>query len=809
MLHHPRSHLWRSTPVRFAAGLLVLGLSFTDAIADLTLVRDGHPTALIVMADRPSPSAERAAGELQSILLKMSGATIPIVRESADFDAATTALLVGRSRFVRENDIPSGDDPFHTREGFVLRTRKNQVVLAGNETPPYRGTEYAVSALLEQLGCRWFFPGTFGEVIPVQPTVTLPDLDLRETPSFPVRNIWMSGWADGTSSFDTWLIRNKGSDRSAFAFPGDGSIHLLAPPSRYADSDPDIYALRPNGERMGAATPLHEVMLCTSSKKAVAIAASNLVAYFTAHPEADSFGFSAPDGSPRCYCPTCLAANHGFRLENGVDECIADAYFNFVNNIAAAVRPKCPGKLIVVLAYANRVRPPEGLDQPWSSNILVQIAQLRTSALRPLGATQDFFALRRGWTIEAWSRLSPRFLVYDYDPHADLSRMPYWQGSTLAQDLQFYRARGGLGFTTEGQPTFLRTGLNYYYRTRLMWKVETDLNALRRDFCDRFFGPAAPPMEAFIRTVESALETTPDSMTWTPLYADWTAIFSPETESSLAQHIQTAQAAVKGRPPFQERVAAFAGLVDYLTAYQSAFRALRAGRTTDGLQAIARFTNRIDRFMAIQKDLMPPDPGWVLADQQGLRSLQNRFREIQDRSDGPLGLLVGRAPLSVSFKTDPHGDGLFAQWQRTGVADGLTWKPLDLNRDWSLNGYRDEQGYPFDGWGWYRFAIPASVPPKGRRIFLFFPELYAETFWVWINDQLVFSPPDAALNTPNNPTGRVWAINRRGGWTVSVEVTRSFQPGRPNHIAFLTRGTLDRAQHRGIVGAPFLWAARE
>jgi hypothetical protein len=774
---------------------------------DLVLIKDGKPMASIVIADQPTASAERAARELQTILKKISGALLPILKESALTNRSTTIICVGHSKFVQDQDIPSGDDPFHTREGFILRTHKNLVIAAGNEGPLYRGTEYAVYELLEQLGCRWFFPGPFGEVIPAMKTITLPPLDLHETPSFPVRNIWMSGWADSTSNYDPWLIRNKGTERSMFAFPGDGSIHRLAPPGTYAAQHPEIYAMRPNGERQSDKTPLHEVMLCTSSRLAVEIAASNLVAYFKAHPETDSFGFSAPDGSPRCYCPSCLAANHGFRLENGIDECISDAYFNFVNNIACAVRKECPSKFMIVLAYANRVRPPEGLDAPWSPNILVQIAQLRTSTFRPLGATNDFFALRRGWTIDAWQKLCPHFLIYDYDPHADLSRMPSWRGSVLAQDFKRYHDLGGLGFTTEGQPAFLRTGLNYYFRTKLMWNINADLDALRRDFCEKFFGPAAGPMEEFLRTIETAQETTPDSMAWTPLYADWSSIFPPACMEKLNPLIETATPLAQASPPAQAHVAAFKLMVDYMKAYQSAFSALRENDFSTGLQSADSLQKTVAAVSALQKDLYPPDPGWVLADRQGFQYLMDRLTEVKERTVGPLGNLLGQSPMPVEFKTDPHNDGLFAQWYRADVARNLKWDSIDLHRDWSLNGYRDALAYPFDGSGWYRIQIKAAKPSKGSRVFLFVPEIFAEKAWIWANGQLVFSPPDVALNTPTNPTGRVWAVHRRGAGTLSIELTRGFQPGRDNEFIFLLNGTLDRAQHRGLVGRPFLWSA--
>ena len=37
---------------------------------------------------------------------------------------------------------------------------------------------------LERLGCRWFFPGAFGEVVPKRDTIEIADMDVREKAGF-------------------------------------------------------------------------------------------------------------------------------------------------------------------------------------------------------------------------------------------------------------------------------------------------------------------------------------------------------------------------------------------------------------------------------------------------------------------------------------------------------------------------------------------------------------------------------------------------------------------------------------------------
>src|SRR5690606_30756007 len=56
--------------------------------------------------------------------------------------------------------------------------------------PAYKGSLFAVVEVLQRLGCRWYFPGAFGEVYPTSADVSLPHLDERVKPSLAVRGFW-------------------------------------------------------------------------------------------------------------------------------------------------------------------------------------------------------------------------------------------------------------------------------------------------------------------------------------------------------------------------------------------------------------------------------------------------------------------------------------------------------------------------------------------------------------------------------------------------------------------------------------------
>ena len=202
--------------------------------ADVLLVENGQPKATIVVAAEPTEQAQHAAQELQTYLERITGAELAIQSEAEAVSGAR--ILVGRSQAVADLGVeaPSGHSYEMNEEGFVVKTIGQDLVLAGNEEWHYRGTVFAVYDLLEELGCRWFFPGPYGEVVPSMETILVPDVDREERPSFRFRNIWYSGWMpvrEGDSAnLSKWTDCNKMNSLKGLSLPGDGSITRLAPP---------------------------------------------------------------------------------------------------------------------------------------------------------------------------------------------------------------------------------------------------------------------------------------------------------------------------------------------------------------------------------------------------------------------------------------------------------------------------------------------------------------------------------------------------------------------------------------------------
>ena len=96
--------------------------------APYILVRDGDPTATIVVAAQPTRSAQFAAAELQYHVRLITGATLPVVTE--DQPVSGVRLAVGESDLTRRLGA--------TAEGlkrceYLVTCRDNAAIMLGRD----------------------------------------------------------------------------------------------------------------------------------------------------------------------------------------------------------------------------------------------------------------------------------------------------------------------------------------------------------------------------------------------------------------------------------------------------------------------------------------------------------------------------------------------------------------------------------------------------------------------------------------------------------------------------------------------------
>jgi len=753
--------------------VLLLGLATSQAEPSLTLIERGQGRAVIVLGSNPSAQARDAATELQNILQRMTGARLPVTTNVVSV-GRDIRILLGQSAAQDEAQrlgltIPSGLTPRFDEEGFVIATGKDFLLLAGNEIEPYQGAFFAVSELLHDLGCRWFFPGEFGEVLPQTDTVRVAPQRRLVKPALRVRDVWYSGHLPVTAAqaeeFALWKRRNRFC-RAGFWVPGgpflqnpsDDSTYRLMPKEKYWTAHPEFYALKPDGSR-------NERFICMSQPGAIQAATDTVVDYFRQHPDHASFGFSPPDEPVLCHCADCQKAMHGGYGGEGYGD-VSDPYFRFVFDLAERVGRIEPNRWIITMAYYNRCRPPEGVSGK-HQNVLIQLASIQQCNLHSYADTRCWSRRHFRSMLEGWARLSAGQVFYEYDPH-DWSHLqrPAWRGRGIAEDLRLLRRLGGWGFSNEGQMAWLSTGLNYYLHGRLAWELNQDPKEIEADFARRFFGPAARPMRQYYQAIEEALRT---STAHYPMGYDPDGpaddVFQFLTRPLLdrcARLLKDAESLATAEP-WHRRVAAFRGHYDRLDAANRARAAMVAGNYSEAARQAEAMMTAVKRVndSALLQDIGPY--GGRLAGTNVLKSA----RSIAEWTDGPKGKLLAVFPPTAQFRTDPNPEGVVQHWYVPDL-DAASWKRVRLDAGWQNQGYATPDGQRFKGVGWYRSEVPLPQLPAGP-VRLYLPEVKGSAVWVWCNGRF----------------GGYWERSKQG--PRDVDLSGLLQPGR-NLVVFRVKG---------------------
>lgn len=780
MTARKRIRLHRILPPGILAAALVLGGARVEA-ADFTLVRDGKPAATIVIAENALESNRFAAEELQTYVRRMSGAELPLATDNTAL--AGPKILIGRSRLTDalKMKIPAGFTRALKEEGFIIQTAGDDLVLAGNDGGPYRapsakdpssftnvykGSLFAVYEVLERLGCRWYYPGEFGEVVPKVRTLSMPATDETVRPSFPVRGFWYglsAAHSQATNfnpqTFDAmmslWMVRNRFLPYgSVLSSAGDGSI--MGPFKKMVPvvvdgkkervnqmflDHPEYFAVRKDGSR-------NEHYLCLAHTGVVAVATEAALQFFRENPQANCFGYAPPDGAPTCECEACRFHNYNLMQKEPYDSRIQDiseGFYRFLNAVAVGVEQEFPGKWITSTAYSGRTRPP--MATRLNGNLSLHLAFLGY----PQHHRLDF----RGWMtqekatlLRRWAKVNPFMVERQYYPAFQFHcNVPLPMHRAHAYNVRQLKEMGMAGAEWEGRAAFKTDLLNYYVLGRMLWNQDTDVDKLLAEHNRLFYGPAAGPVGIFIDSLEELLTQAPveyhEEERLPEIYPHEKIVALTDALGDIEALAAQSDAATRTRVRFArlqaDHLRAYSGMrhaeadLDFATAAGKAQQMIAMEREFDAINPAL-----VDTVMA------KFDAGKLYGELGANATARGKLRQYlakQEMVAGPRGDLAAALPVDWSFRTDPHDEGLLAGWFDAGGGGNDAWKMIATTRCWETQGYQDEKNLRgYDGFAWYRtrFTVPAKF--KGRRIKLFIGGINNQG-WCWVNGAIADQIP--------------------------------------------------------------------
>lgn len=480
--------------------LLALGLTLTGEIhasRPLQVVDRGASRYVIVLPAQSSPSEQYAAEELQSYLEKISGARLPIVPDTAP--GSKREIWLGNNARLQSSGLQIDWERVGS-DGFHLQTHGHHLVIAGG-TP--RGTLYGVYTLLEEkLGVRWFTPEL--ESVPRTNRVWLPALDELKVPALENREVF---WTEIMRNADFaarhrlngqhYALQAKHGGRFAVYFPFVHSFEDLIPRNLYQEH-PDYFPLI-DGKRVDG-----YVQRCLSHPEVLKLAIATVRRWIREHPEADIISVSQNDTGKWCQCPECKALDDA-------EGSPAATMLRFVNAIAADIEADHPKVRIDTLAYQYTRKPPRTLRP--RHNVIVRLCSIECCFAHPLAECDSEDNRRFREDVAAWQPVAPLLYVWDYTPNFAHYQQPFPNFDSLQKNVKFFIDHGVKGLFEQGNYSPGGYGelgpLRAYVLAKLLWNPDSDPRLHAREFCEAYYGQAAPGILALIDLMQQQVRGRP------------------------------------------------------------------------------------------------------------------------------------------------------------------------------------------------------------------------------------------------------------------------------------------------------------
>ena len=717
----------------------------TSAGADLVVAEDKVAKVVIAVAKDAGKWEGEAAKDLAKYIALMTGAAPQVVNGKPA--ASQPAIIVGKMALEAKPDLnakvqgAAKKHPFLRADAIVVQRDGNHVYVAGtNDDSHY----YAAAWLLNQWGCRWYFPTEFGECIPKHATLKVGKLDHAYGTPFEVRRYWIAWNGDGTGQAE-FTARNFMNQE-----------------------------IVPNGHNLGGFTKEvepagkgHFAIPITDPKTAEGVA-KKIENDFR---DGKRIQLGIEDGLytsdyPRDAELLKLKFDKYFMTPS-----YTDCFMTFYNNVAETLLKKYPNSkaMIGFLAYANLTLPPVQVTKA-ASPLVAYLAPIDFDPIHGMDSPLSGPRRELKDILYQWVKvMDGRVVIYDYDQGMLVWRdMPNPSHQAFRNDVKHYAKAGVLGIDTESRNAIATTFLNLFFRGQLKWDPNADTDALLADFYPKFYGPAAEPMarywDAIFKTWESTIVTEHE-------YFVAQAIYTPELLASLKKNLEEAEAIVAQLPDnaqnkmFKDRMKFTRlsyGITDnYMAMVRAAVTDIdyptAVARGTQGLALREQLTDMNGIFTSYrvgknEGEGYPWFPGEV-----------KQYKELQQLIDGTKGTLVTKLPLVWNYRRDPKNVGEKEGWLKQ-PADLKWWNdnaklPIAERHQKNTEGnweefrtdeYLQAQGlitpdhHSYTGYGWYRVEVDLTADQIAGNVKLKFPGVF-NTIWVYANDQQVGHRPQKDL----------------------------------------------------------------
>jgi hypothetical protein len=697
-----------------------------DAEASVSI----HVPAEVMADDVAGSPADHAAGraetdrrrvresvrDLARIVGDVSGArvTIETSAPSPVSNEPVYRILVGEYG-AKESGPVGVTAPYG--QGFRAVVSERAAALYGETN---LATSYAIYELLDRIGCRWFFPGPLGEVLPVRGRIALGRADDRLAPSTAYRGVW---YAD-----EAWKRRNR---QGGLKIEAGHALELDYVSKEDRATHPEWVATiggRPHPSRLRWSSPTlarHVADKILERRRGpTGTPSRGAPSYSIAPDDGMDFDESSED---RALDANDVDASTGTKS-------LTDRFLHLANGIASHVSERDPEVLLGFLAYVQYTRPP--VRERVHPSLVPEIAPITYSRAHPMNddrvpGNQD---LRRG--IEGWGKLAKSGTsIYFYgwflaEPVAPNPMLTKW-----GHDVPYVLAHNAKYWQPETFPNFESSMHALYMGMRVAFDARRRPEDVYADIDARLYGAAGKTMHAYWQEVD---HTWVDAAEYSGGVFGHTRRFSPKRLARMRELLDAGKTAAQTET--ERRRVELAD--DSLTLFEELMRLRRD--FVDG-----RFEGLAASGEAYKKHASALGEKWKEASafSQAVYAPETIYSKYYDALQKPSYVAASRIAQTYAIQSvqrtfryraaEKERADTFAPSLGAPSFDDRQWRSTDVAVDsWSALGLHD-----WFGAMWYRARIKARRPANGKRTFVWLTSVDGATR-VFVNGREAHYAPD-------------------------------------------------------------------
>lgn len=468
------------------------------------LVKDGNARAAIFVPARlvddrnanPEPATvwrtlkpednrrrlRESVRDMAAILKRMSGAEVEIVSGAPTADEKRLPILIGELAAER---FGKPEKAYPYEQGFRITVSEQGVGLTGASD---LATSYAIYTLLHDLGCRWYMPGSLGEVLPTSKSIELPGQDRSTGPFTVYRGIW---YCD-----NDFARRNRLGGMELAA--GHALEFIISKEMR--QSNPDIRAIV-NGKP-------HEHRIKWTHPFVAQTIADTCLEQIKKDPGLRSFSLSPDDGLGWDESDDAKFDAGDFDPSTQTVS-KTDRLMVLCNRVAGRVAPQHLDLKFGVLAYVDFNRAP--VREKVHPNVVPMIAPISFS--RAHAMTDDGEPNNRALRalVEGWAKAAPATSYYFYGWALAEGCAPNPMIAKWSIDIPLVFTKGNCRYwQPETIPNFETSIHAHMLGIRLAWDPTQDPAVIIGELHEKFYGHAAGAMAAYWQYVDDVWTKTPE-----------------------------------------------------------------------------------------------------------------------------------------------------------------------------------------------------------------------------------------------------------------------------------------------------------